>query len=453
MRFGKLVAVLLAVAVVSGSGLLYWTRDAWLRWPPSPAADAPEPEHDHPHTERVRLSPQARANLQLRVRPVQTQTYWKTLPVPGSVIDRPGQSDRGVTAPVSAVVTRILAHPGDTVRAGEGLFTLRLISELVQNTQGELFKTTAELQLNREQLDRLNATAQGGAVSSARFIEVQNQERRLRTAAQGYRQELLNRGLTPAQVEAAAKGQFVSEITVHAPPADTATRSPLLLTSSESAGEEPAYEVQELKAHLGEQVQAGQTLCFLANHRALFLEGRAFKQEAPLLARAAEQGWPVRAEFAEEPADSWPAFEQPLQIRHLANTVDPVSRTFAFFVPLTNQSRTYQRGDETFLVWRFRPGQRVRLSVPVEELRDVFVLPAEAVVREGPEAYGFRQNGDVFERRPVHVVHEDRTQVVLANDGSLAAGQHVAQNAAAALNRVLKARDDGGHGHHHDHDH
>ena len=29
------------------------------------------------------------------------------------------------------------------------------------------------------------------------------------------------------------------------------------------------------------------------------------------------------------------------------------------------------------------------------------VLPAAAVVREGPEAYVFRQNGDLFDRRPV----------------------------------------------------
>ena len=109
-------------------------------------------------------------------------------------------------------------------------------------------------------------------------------------------------------------------------------------------------------------------------------------------------------------------------------------------MPLTNQSRSYEKDGETFVVWRFRPGQRVRLHVPVEELEQVIVLPAAAVVREGPEAYVFRQNGDLFDRRPVRVLHEDRLNVAIANDGSVAPGWYLAQGSAASLNRVLKAQ-------------
>jgi membrane fusion protein, heavy metal efflux system len=76
----------------------------------------------------------------------------------------------------------------------------------------------------------------------------------------------------------------------------------------------------------------------------------------------------------------------------------------------------------------------------VEELKDVFVLPAAGIVREGPEAYVFRQNGDLFNRRPVHILHEDRLNVVLAHDGSITPGLYLAQNGAASLNRVLKAQ-------------
>jgi hypothetical protein len=80
------------------------------------------------------------------------------------------------------------------------------------------------------------------------------------------------------------------------------------------------------------------------------------------------------------------------------------------------------------------------LHVAVDKMDGVFVLPREALVREGPEAYVFRQNGDFFDRKPVHVLHEDRRHVALANDGSLRTGFYVAQNAAASLNRVLKAQ-------------
>jgi cobalt-zinc-cadmium efflux system membrane fusion protein len=76
----------------------------------------------------------------------------------------------------------------------------------------------------------------------------------------------------------------------------------------------------------------------------------------------------------------------------------------------------------------------------VEEFNEVFVLPQAAIVREGPEAFVFRQNGDLFSRIPVHVLHEDSSRVVVANDGKLRKGFYLAQNAAASLNRVLKAQ-------------
>jgi cobalt-zinc-cadmium efflux system membrane fusion protein len=148
----------------------------------------------------------------------------------------------------------------------------------------------------------------------------------------------------------------------------------------------------------------------------------------------------VVVEFAEDDQEHWPDLKQAFHIRHLANTIDINSRTFDFYIPLTNQSRDYQQDGQTFIVWRFRPGQRVRLHVPVEELKDVIVLPSEAVVREGPEAYVFRQNGDLFNRISVQVLHEDRLNIVLANDGSITPGLYLAQNAAASLNRVLKAQ-------------
>jgi hypothetical protein len=84
----------------------------------------------------------------------------------------------------------------------------------------------------------------------------------------------------------------------------------------------------------------------------------------------------------------------------------------------------------------------VPLEIPVEQFTNCFVLPAEAVVREGPETHVFRQDpkkADVFERVAVHVLHEDRRMAVVANDGGLAPGTPVAMNNAVQLNWTLKA--------------
>ena len=131
-------------------------------------------------------------------------------------------------------------------------------------------------------------------------------------------------------------------------------------------------------------------------------------------------------------------------IRDSANTVDPENRTFDFFIPLNNQSRNYLKNENTFVVWRFRPGQRVRIHVPTAELKDVIVLPSEAVINDGPNAYVFQQNGDLYNRIGVNVIYRDRINTVIANDGSLLAGFSVAINAAASLNRILKVQNASG---------
>lgn len=428
---GKLV---LAVAVGGGFAAGgYATRDRWVPvlFPPATTDSAGDAEHPDDHAEatgpaeQILLSEQAQANLRVAAKPLTATTFWQTIAVPGIIVDRPGFGDRGVVAPATGVVTRIHRVAGDAVRPGEVLFTLKLLSESLHLTQTELFKAAQDIRLAKLQRDRL--TASGGAVAEARLVETDAQITRLEVATKAYRQELFNRGLSVAQIEAAAGGAFVTEVPIAAP-----ARPDSLPTPANPAD----VEVQEVKVELGQQVVAGQTLCLLANHQMLAIEGRAFRDEAPLLERTVREGWPVGVDFG-DPAADWPAIDQPFRVTYVANTIDPDSRTFRFLIPLDNQSRT-AGGPVT--LWRFRPGQRVRLLVRVAKLDGVFVLPAAAVARDGAEAFVFRQNGDVFDRKPVRVVYQDRDAVVVANDGSIPAGAFVAQAGAAQLTRMLKAR-------------
>lgn len=462
MKIRRLFFGVIGFALVVGLATVAWfsrdQRSRWLTARAAPAATTEKPAAPIAEAKVLKLSPQARKNLSLVAKAAKPQTYWRTIQVPGQIIDRPGRSDRGVTSPAVGAVVQVHAFPGDTVKPGDQLFTLRLFSEYLQNTQSELFKATRETQLVKEQRSLLEKSVKAGAIAEARLIELDNQLRRQSAAIQAYRQDLLTRGLKPKQIDEITEGKFVSTIEVVAPPSDfrfliddfrsegndntdrdDATPA-VQIENQKSKIKHSIYEVQELKVDLGHQVQAGQLLSVLSNHHSLYIEGHAFKQEAPFLEQAVTQGWPIQVEFAEDDSQHWPALEQSFQIRHLANSIDPASRTFDFFVPLTNQSHGYEKDGQTFVVWRFRPGQRVRLHVPVEELKDVLVLPSAAVVREGPEAYVFRQNGDLFNRIAVHVLHEDRLNVVLANDGSVTPGLYLAQNSAASLNRVLKAQ-------------
>jgi cobalt-zinc-cadmium efflux system membrane fusion protein len=460
------VLTVIVVALVLGAGAaLAVTYPAWRGW-----FAAPEPpkkdDHHAEHPERVKLSQQARKNLRLKVEPVQPTTYWRRIPIPGAVVDRPGRSDRAVTAPIAGVVTEVFAVPGKTVRPGDDLFSLRLNSESFQTSQMELYKAILELEIAQRELDRLEKLSQMGGIAQARILELQYQKERFTNLAQAHRQDLKARRLADEQITSIEKGKFVTHVSIKVPepPSAGTPKAKRSAAASEKelpdspslAAAEPEYEIQELKANLGDFVQAGQALILLADHRLLYLEGRGLKQEASLLAQAAREGWAVEPEFTEEIETLWPEVKKTrLRIEFLAATTDPTGLTIPFYVPFVNPVREYAKDGKTYRSWLFRPGQRVLLKVAVEKYERVLVLPREAVVREGPEFYVFRQNGDLFERKPVHVVFEDTDHIILANDGSVIPGNYIAQNGAAALNRVLKAKaSGGGHGHdHHGHSH
>jgi cobalt-zinc-cadmium efflux system membrane fusion protein len=430
---------LILAGVAAGA---YLTKDRWRPFINTPHAEHDdhdsEPDSTRLPAEKVVLTAQAQKNLQLVSKPLKAETFWKTITVPGMIVDRPGFTDRGVVSPVAGVVTRIHHFPGETVDPRDVLFTIRLQSEAIHLTQTELYKATQDVVLADEQRKRMASAVSDGTLPKFREIEIENQIARLQIAIRAARKELENRGLAAEQINAAAKGNFVAEIAVKSGewngPKDNSQTAVAPTDASRR------FELQELKVELGQQVQPGQSLCILANHQLLAIEGRAFREETPLLERAVREDWPIDIDFQEDASAGWPTLSQSFAIRYLSNTIDPLTRTFVFRIPFENQVRTVSREGRPILLWRYRPGHQVRLQIRVEKLDNVFVLPPDAVVREGGNAYVFRQNGDTFDRKPVSIVYRDRNHIVVANDGSVPAGIFVAQTAALPLNRMIKAQ-------------
>ena len=212
----------------------------------------------------LEISEQARKNLGLVSAPAKPQAYWRSVTIPGVVADQPGLSDRGVTSPAVGIVTAIHAFPGDTMGPGDALFTLRLFSEYLQNTQTQLFKANQEAGIIQEQIDRLSGAVSTGAVSKAKMIEMQADLTRQRAIIQSSRQDLLTRGLLPEQIDLVQQqGQFVSTIEVTAPPplvgqnaaigkSTGQVRQASLITDAISPSD-VAYEVQELSVEALQQ--------------------------------------------------------------------------------------------------------------------------------------------------------------------------------------------------------
>lgn len=443
--FAKLMLYVIVLGGLAWAG--YHWRQQWLPLVvKQPAVVDEHDDHaDMPSAESpkiAKLSRQAQANLGLEVKPVQVGDYWKKIQIPGVIVERPGVTDKGVISPLAGVVTKVHAFAGDIVKPGQKLFTIKLVSTYLQQLQSDLFKATTEISLINKEVNRLSGLADSGSIPGKKLVELRQELSRQQALIAANRQELLARGLSQQQVQQIENGQFLTSIEVNVPEAGSSNYDQNAPDNADANGD--LLEVQSMHVSLGQQIEAGQSLVTLADHSSLYIKGHAFKSEASDLANAAEFEWPVQIEFNEDESRDWPKLDQTFHIRHLANTTDPNSRTFDFFVPLVNQSRVYEKNNRTMVFWRFRPGQRVNILVPIEKMTAVIVLPAEAVAFEGPEAYVFQQNGDLFNRIPVQVLHQDRTQVVIQDDGSLPFGFYLAQNSAAALNRVLKAQSSSG---------
>ena len=361
--------------VIVGVGVGAWfSQDHWLPLLNKNVGQEQMVEEDSPPIEEakvLKLSEQARKNLGLTAKPVKMQTYWRKIQIPGVIVDRPGVTDRGITSPIDGVVTQIHAFEGDIIQPGEKLFTLRLVSESLQQTQSDLFKAIRETEIVKKEIARISDLANSGVIPGKRVLELNQQVSRQAALIDAHRQDLLSRGLKQDQIEQIEVGDFLTTIDVKVPAISEPDKSNKARRVSRRryTSEAGFFEIQVLKVDLGEQVQAGQALAVLANHNSLYVKGYAFKKEASNLARAAKNEWPVEVEFSEDAPKDWTELKQEFQIRHLSNTTDPDSRTFDFFIPLTNQSQVYEKDGRPFVVWRFRPGQRVRFVFLLNELR------------------------------------------------------------------------------------
>ena len=407
-------------------------------------AHADDPAHDqandHAHEGHVEehsleLSEQARRSIGLREGDIALTTFHRTISVPGIVVERRGRSKLTIIAPITGSVTNIFVTEGEAVAPDQPLFELRLTHEEVVQAQADLLKTTEEVDVVRREIARLEGIGPEGIVAVKNILERKYELQKLEAVRTAQRQALLLHGLSEPQVdEILQKRRLLGTVVVRAPPASAQTAG---------SGGEIILLVQELGVERGQHVTAGDTLAILADHKTLLVEGEAFEQDIPQITQAAAENSAVVAVLESRAGPNQKV--EGLQIAYVANRIDAESRALHFYVQLPNEivRDTKGDGDARFVEWRYKPGQRMQLRVPVEEWGDRIVLPTEAVAQDGVESYVFRVNGDHFDRQAVHVEHRDPQWVVVANDGTLFPGDRIALSAAQQLQLALKNKSGG----------
>jgi multidrug efflux pump subunit AcrA (membrane-fusion protein) len=427
--------------------------NSWLARLSAPSTSGPdehaEDEHDHGHTGHsedafIELSESALRNVGFQPMKIELTTFVKTTTLPAMVVERPGRSQIHITAPLTGVVTKIVPIQGAAIEQGSPMFEIRLTHEELVTAQSNLIRTAENLDVVSREIARLQAIGEGVIVGK-RILEQEYEKQKLEASLRAERQSLLLHGLKVDDVESILRDRKLFQlITVNAPAHGH---------EGDACREDHLYHVQELPVKLGQQVDAGQVLCVLADHCELYVEGRAFEDDAANLREAARKGWEVSASLLV--GDRAANAIEGLKLLYLADHVDPQSRAFKFYLRLPNQIALDQTDPSgiRFLDWRFKPGQRMELRVPVQQWENRIVLPVEALVDEGAETYIYQQNGDHFDRVPVHVEYRDQRSVVIANDGAVFPGNIVAARGAYQMHLALKNKSGGGLDPHAGHSH
>lgn len=415
--------------------------------PAAPPDEHGHEGHDHGHAghdegESIELSEQARKSIGLKEGEVSLSTFQRTITIPGMVVERPGRSRYAAIAPMTGFLTKILVTAGETVAPDQPLFEIRLTHEELVQAQADLLRTTSELDVVRREIARLEGIGPEGLVATKVILERKYELQKLEAVQLAQRQSLLLHGLSEAQVDAIMTTRtLLGSLIVRAPGTEA------------TDGGSGTLVVAELSVDRGQHVTAGDTLASLVDHGTLLIEGDAFEHDMAAVTTAAAEARPITALV--ETATKQVETIDDLRIAYVADRITADSRTLRFFVTLPNDLIGSPRteGKRRFVTWRFKPGQRMQLRVPVEAWPERIVLPADAVAQESVENYVFRANGDHFDRQPVHVEYRDPQWVVVANDGTLFPGDRVAMSAAQQLYLALKNKAGGGIDPHAGHNH
>jgi len=407
-----------------------------------------EADHKHEEAAAVKLSATAQDNVGLKLAKVERRTFERTITAPAMVVERPGRSAMQITAPLTGVVTRIWPLQGETVTPGQPLFDLRLMHEEVVEAQADFLRTAEELDVLKREVARLDEVARGGAIAGKTLLERQYEQQKLEGVFRAQRQRLLLHGLSSTQVdEIVSKRALIGALTVSVP--DQVDDQ----GKADKAETPRILQIEELTVTKGQYVRAGDPLCVLADYARLYIQGKAFEQDAAALEKAASHDWRLTAVVQDAGKERQMVPELP--IVYLANKVEPESRAFLFYVELPNHVvRTQERPDgHRFSSWQFKPGQRVELLVPVERWTDRIVPPLDAVVQDGVETYVFEQNDGHFDRRAVRVEYRDQYSAVIADDGTLQPGKMVVVSGTYQVHLSLKNKSGGAPDPHAGHNH
>ncbi len=431
----------------------------------------------------VELMETSLENMSLKLGKFTRRDYFESIRIPAKVVERVPQGRRHLTAPIGGRIEKVYIAQGQAVQPGDKLFDIEVTDNALSQSQVELLALISEIDSNRQQLERLRPLVEKGVVARKRIIELELQAQSLIQKKDALTQGLGIRGMDDEQINNLIDNQILfKSISIFAPDFESAESTVLSQSISRppSAGRpltqasfstnrrtsdkpQDYFTIDSIDAIQGRNLELGDSLCELTHHNRLLIKGMAFEADVRRISDALDKDWKFSAHFGAGVGD---IVRESLPLYQIENHVDDESQTYPVYVELENEiiSENNDAEKRRFVNWRFKPGQRAHLEVPIDQWIDCWVVPLEAVVYDGPQAFVFQKinhthetpDGTVheFAKTSVKVLHKDGNFAVLAKSPMLKKYEDYALDQAYQLNLVLKAAASGGGGHaHHGHSH
>lgn len=454
-----------------GGVIGFLARPLILPTPEATAAAADDHAADdadagHGSSSIVELNETTVANMNLTTGKFEQRDYVHHIRIPAEIVEYVPQGRQSVVTPLAGRVTKVYVTRGEALRPGKKLFELTITDTSMSEAQLSLMSVVSEIQSQQKRLNRLQPLAEKGAIAGRQVIDLKLEIEQLERRKESLTDEIRIRGVGAEGMKAVIEGKKINRtVDVFAPEINELVEANEGSLDSSELGDENWFTVESIDAEQGKSFERGQRLCELTWHGKLLVKGMAFESDMQAIAAAGESGLPFAANFGE---DGYRSRREGLPLFSIDSHVDQESQTFPVYVAIDNEvSSRHRDSDGRWHVnWRFKPGQRAHLEVPVERWAQQVVAPVSAVVSDGPETFVFKKmdhthesdDGTViveFEKIPVKVLHQDARHAVLEDQLKLDLYEKYALDKAHQLNLALKqAASGGGGGHaHHGHSH
>ena len=194
------------------------------------------------------------------------------------------------------------------------------------------------------------------------------------------------------------------------------------------------WDLEEIHVKVGQSVSTGEKLLTLTNPEEMLLQAHPSGSEIEILNKAISLNSSVSA----SPLIKGSSID--LKDLKITKTVHDADGHSTVLIPVKNSLlKRQEHAGKFYRNWNLRPGLRFNLQIPINELDDVFVLPAEAIVEHGADKVVFTRKGQTYLRRKVVILYQNSDTAVLSNKSELRPGDAVVTHGAFALQLALIA--------------